>query len=308
MKRTKDEDKPKNPIVLRICRALFLLFLTSVLSGLGYWTYRFAVLGPYFAARNIELTGTHRADPTELIALIGINVGDNLLLTGSDVIRRRAEAHPWVRSAKVRKVHPGNLYIEIEERSPVAALHGPSWDRLHGLDGDGIILPELSLEDLSLGDGPDRRPLPIVTGAVRLGMLPGDPLPEPCKSRVVLLLKLIGESERLKNGIVEINHQDGLGIIASCNERAKRIRFGDAPIEDQINILEQAWTFLENRKIETEYIDLRNPAQGVVIRPVGTTMQEWLRIAREENNRKEDVSVASKKQEEHQNQGNSERG
>jgi cell division protein FtsQ len=307
--RTKREEGPK-PVSLvgHVLRGLLGTVLIVGIAGAAYGIYEFAIVGPYFSIKKIEITGTHHVSPDRLQAFMGVQTGDNLLLVRADSIRKRALAYPWVRIATIRKSYPGDLFVEIEERTPVAALHGPFWDSLHGLDIEGVILPELSIEDLR--PDPERKDvlLPIITGVVEPRMLPGDRLAEPCRTWVIGFLSEIAESEVMKGRFTEIRRRPTGGYVASTRGGAETVLFGDAEIEEQVSALEQTWAFLERNKIKAEYVDLRNPAQGVVLRPIGTGAEEWLRIAREAAQKADKASLAYEEGKERVAQRNGERG
>ncbi len=308
MKSKKKEGHKSVSLIGRVLRGVLCIVFLAGLGGGGYGLYRFAFVGLYFRIQKIEIAGTDRVDPDRLRAFMGVRTGDNLLLVSSDSIRLRAEAHPWVRVARIRKSYPSDLFVEIEERTPVAALQGPCWDTLHGLDAEGVILPELSLEDLR--PDPEHKDviLPIITGVVEPRMLPGDPLAEPCRSWLIGFLARIGDSKELKGHFSEIRRRPARGYVAYTKGCTETVFFGESDIGEQMSALEQTWAFLESRKINAEYVDLRNPAQGVVIRPIGTNAGEWIRIAKEALQREEKASFAYREAQESQSQNNGERG
>ncbi len=65
----------------------------------------------------------------------------NLLFLDIDRVRRALEAHPWIKSVRVRKRFPSTLRIEIAERIPAALLGGPG---LVLIDRDGVELAPAS--------------------------------------------------------------------------------------------------------------------------------------------------------------------
>jgi cell division septal protein FtsQ len=308
MKRQNEEGPKPVSLVVHVFRGVLWTALIAGIAGAAYGLYEFAIVGPYFSIRKIEITGTHHVNPDRLRAFMGVRTGDNLLLVRSEAIRGRALAHPWIRIAKIRKSYPSDLFVEIEERTPVAALYGPCWASLHGLDIEGAILPELSIEDLRPDPEQKGVLLPIITGVVEPRMLPGDRLSEPCRSWVVGFLSRIADSKDLKGQITEIRRRPTRGYVASSRGRVERVLFGEAEIGEQVSALEQTWAFLERDKINAEYIDLRNPAQGVVLRPIGTDAEKWLRIAREAIRNGEQASFAHEEERENEQQRNGERG
>jgi cell division septal protein FtsQ len=72
----------------------------------------------------------------------------NLLLLDIDGLRDRIEVHRWVKEARLRKVFPSTLRIEIKERTPAAVLRVGQANLL--IDEEGVILERLNAREESL--------------------------------------------------------------------------------------------------------------------------------------------------------------
>ena len=77
---------------------------------------------PYFNLQQVEVTGNHRLSKAEVIETAEIESGTNLLTVDLAAIGARLRRHPWVRRASVYRRFPGQLILEIDERSPRAIL------------------------------------------------------------------------------------------------------------------------------------------------------------------------------------------
>jgi cell division protein FtsQ len=129
--------------------------LAGVVWG-GQRAVRHVIASPRFALREVRIAGTTRATEDELLALAGLRPGDRLLAVNTDAVAARVAAHPWVASARVRRVLPSALAIDVTERHAVAsALLGA----LYLLDATGHPFKRASLEE---ADG-----LPVITGIAR---------------------------------------------------------------------------------------------------------------------------------------------
>lgn len=106
----------------------------------------------------VEGTGAERAD--EIRALLNVRTGDNLLFADIGLARVRAESHPWVSSAAVKRELPDTLRVVVEERSPKMIL---ALDRLYYLDATG--------EPFKLIAPGDVYDLPVLTGLDREDLL-----------------------------------------------------------------------------------------------------------------------------------------
>jgi cell division protein FtsQ len=148
-------------------RGAAVLFLgTVVVSGLirgGYLDYEGSpwVLLPGkaaglagMAAEDITITGLAHHDPEALLAAIGVSPGGSLI--GFDAVQARSilENLDWVERAKVQRVFPNQLAIEVKEREPFAV-----WQRgrsYYVIDKSGAAMSGLKAAELVR--------LPLVTG------------------------------------------------------------------------------------------------------------------------------------------------
>jgi len=71
--------------------------------------------------RTLEISGELRhLDRAEIAGAIGEAARGGFFTVDVDAVRGRAEALPWVRSARVRRIWPDRLRVEVEEQQPVA--------------------------------------------------------------------------------------------------------------------------------------------------------------------------------------------
>lgn len=148
-------------------RASAVLCLGAVvLSGLvqgGYFDYEGSqwrllpgkaagVVG--MAAEDITITGLEHHEPEMLLAAIGVQPGGSLI--GFDAVKARhiLENLDWIESAKVQRLFPNQLDVEVKEREPFAI-----WQRgqaYYVIDRTGAAMSGLSAARLVQ--------LPLVTG------------------------------------------------------------------------------------------------------------------------------------------------
>lgn len=84
--------------------------------------YLFFLHMPYFNLQQVDVTGTRRLSRAEVVEASEVEAGINLLTVDLQSIASRLKRHPWIRSAVVYRRFPGQLIIEIEERTPRAIL------------------------------------------------------------------------------------------------------------------------------------------------------------------------------------------
>jgi cell division protein FtsQ len=90
----------------------------------------------YFNLQKVEVTGNHRLSRDEIIEASEIHDRVNLLTVDLNAIADKLRRHPWIRSASVYRRFPGQMIIEVDERSPRGILAA---GKLYYLDDQGEI-------------------------------------------------------------------------------------------------------------------------------------------------------------------------
>jgi cell division protein FtsQ len=132
-----------------------------------------------FAVRDVYVVGRAEADRDDLIAAVGLSVGDPILAEAPEDIRERVEALGWVKSAEVRRVFPGTLIVTVEERQAVAI-----WQ-----NGDAFVLIDPDGIEIGARDVHRHRHLKVVVG-------PDAP------RHAMSLLSLLAEEPELEDRVV----------------------------------------------------------------------------------------------------------
>jgi cell division protein FtsQ len=144
-----------------------LLTLTVILLGsitvgalyhYGEHSWRFRVE----SSDDIEITGSHNVTHSQIMEVMGGDIGRNIFFIPLAQRKAQLEQIPWVESASIMRFVPSRLKIEIYERTPVAfARIGP---RIWLVDAGGTLmeLPSTAKKKFSF--------------PVLLGMNAGEPL------------------------------------------------------------------------------------------------------------------------------------
>jgi cell division protein FtsQ len=144
-----------------------LLTLTVVLLGsitvgavyhYGEHSWRFRVE----SSDDIEITGVHSVTHSQIMEVMGGDIGRNIFFIPLAQRKAQLEQIPWVESASIMRFVPNRLKIDIHERTPVAfARIGP---RIWLVDAGGMLmeLPSTAKKKFSF---------PVI-----LGMNNGEPL------------------------------------------------------------------------------------------------------------------------------------
>src|ERR1700679_1301312 len=134
----------------------FAGFTAAALYRYGEHSWRFRV----DSSDNIEVTGMQNVTKSQIMEVMGADIGRNIFFIPLAQQKAQLEQIPWVESASVMRFVPNRLKVEIHERTPVAfARVGP---RMNLIDVGGTLM-ELS-------------PKHKYSFAVILGMNPGEPL------------------------------------------------------------------------------------------------------------------------------------
>ena len=106
------------------------------------------------AAEDISITGLEHHEPEALLAAIGVQPGGSLLGFDAGHARRILEGLDWIERAKVQRLFPNQLAVEVKEREPFAI-----WQRgesYYVIDRTGAAMSGLAAAKLVR--------LPLVTG------------------------------------------------------------------------------------------------------------------------------------------------
>ncbi|MGH2733607.1 MAG: cell division protein FtsQ/DivIB [Actinomycetota bacterium] len=121
---------------MRAIRKLLVAALMAGVIGLAgaLWS------SPWVMLRTIEVSGNHHALTAEVVAASGLAPGARLSAVPPLRVQHRVEAVPWVRTARVERVLPSKVRINVMERVPAAMVTAAGVTYL--ADREGIILEE----------------------------------------------------------------------------------------------------------------------------------------------------------------------
>lgn len=108
---------------------------------------------------RIEVAGAVHAPADQVIALTKAVPDSVALFTLSPaLLADRAQRHPWVETARVRRLPTGTLRIAVDERVPVVLVLDGAGRASHFLDADGYAMPAAAAT-------PALYDVPVLTGA-----------------------------------------------------------------------------------------------------------------------------------------------
>jgi len=102
-----------------------------------------------FRITTVAINGSRQLTQDEVLAIGGVNGRSSLLFLDAATVRDKLKANPWIAEATVLKLYPGQLQIDIVERSAFALWQHDG--RLAVIADDGAVLePYLSRRFISL--------------------------------------------------------------------------------------------------------------------------------------------------------------
>jgi len=102
-----------------------------------------------FRITAVAINGRRQLTQDEVLAIGGVNGRSSLLFLDAAIVRDKLKTNPWIGEATVQKFYPGQLQIDIVERSAFALWQQDG--RLSVIADDGAVLePYLSRSFISL--------------------------------------------------------------------------------------------------------------------------------------------------------------
>ena len=225
-----------------------LLYLSVLI--LAAWLLYYSITSPYFAVREIVVSGNKLLDADEARNATGA-LGQNLLRLRSQEIQQAVDQISVVQSARAVLAFPGRLDIDVTERTPLV-----QWQAREGsflVDREGVVLgqqaPPSPVAVVRAWDGP-------AVGA-------GGHVDPSILAAVETLGLALPQRAGIRPSWFDYSQSTGLAVPA---EGGPRIIFGDAEdLDEKIAALAAIRQHLEATKARAETIDLRFKGRPVYV-------------------------------------------
>lgn len=181
--------------------ALLILLATTVFSA-GKIVVRDAFVdNNRFRLQHFSVITDGDLSVSEIIAATGLKEGMNMLHIPLVEVREKLRALPQVRNAKVSRGYPGLLFLEVEQRRPVAWLECPEQRLEARVPGYGCLLDEFGVVLPSSLVTTGQQRLPVIQ-VQKLGRLvPGQPVESAPEMLAALSLLAAHESSALSHSL-----------------------------------------------------------------------------------------------------------
>ena len=218
-----------------------VLALAFVLTGWGYGAVRGGHDGDILAgsarvvgltADDVHISGQRQTSVEDVVIALGLARYNSLV--GFDVAeaRERLLALPWISAAKVRKLYPGKVVVDIEERSAFAIWQNS--DHLMLVEETGAPIVRLDIAGL-IDNKFGRLPHLVGTGAAEKAAesLPVASRHEALANRVQAYVRVSGRrwSLQFANGVKVHLPETGLSI---AFERLAELQKGQQVLDRDI--------------------------------------------------------------------------
>ena len=255
--RRKKQNKTLNlrKILHRSLRVSVALFSGALILVGGFVAGQLLIASDLFRIDQVNVQGGERLSHRQIVALSDIQTGMNTFSLDLELIGRKIEGNPWVREARVQRIFPRQVAIQIRERKPVAIIN---LGYLYYLDDQGEVFKVL--------DAADQLDFPIITGfdyqqiEQRDRRYAGD-----LKAIVELLADLRQRGKFTLSQISEIHRETGGSFALFTVNGAVKVKLGRDNFTEKLDRLERIYAQLQPRLPILDYIDL-NVNEKVIVR------------------------------------------
>ena len=233
------------------------------LAILGFWLTTKALFSKndnFLIERVVVKSGgwwrKHRAVVPKVL---GVVVGEtNLFSFSLPELRKKLEKQPSIESARISRIIPDTLVVDINERIPQAFLHWRGNSKV--VDSNGVVMETSSC--ISVGDD-----LPIVTGFLskKKDLIPGNTLPQimPALRLIDNAVKIVPE---MRFSRISLNNPDYFQADIRIDTTGKHYKLfiSRKKVEIKLRAFEKLLPSIPRSHPNATTIDLRYKEQIVV--------------------------------------------
>ena len=241
-------------ILKKAVRVAFQLLLLALFFFIGYRVYARLLEDPLFRVREVEVEGSRKVPRETILSLIELEGMPNLFTLRLREVAKRLELNPWIEQVKVRKVFPNKIWIQIEERKPIAILQ---LEELYYIDTKGVIFSPV-------GDR-DKYNYPFLTGLTRQA-LEKDPVEaKHLIMKALEFLRIVNKEKVFSpEEISEIHMEKVFGIQYFTKTEGVEVRMGWEHFGEKLRRLSIIWSDLRKRGLSVVSIDCSDLKRMVV--------------------------------------------
>ena len=216
----------------------------AILVAAGFWTAAAAVRAPELAVSRILVEGNERLVEGEILEVLGLHPGSNILSLDLETLKQKLLLSAWVKDVELARMLPATLTLKLVERVPLGIA---VVDRLYLIDADGVFLDEM-------GPGYGDLALPVVSGLAdeRGELLPGR------RELAGRVLSALAADERLESAVSEIDVSGGVDSIrVLLRHPPLAIIGGEADLASRLREIVPLTEEIQNRFSSVDAVDVR---------------------------------------------------
>jgi cell division protein FtsQ len=207
--------------------------------GLGaYYVASYLKTSPALAVRTIEVRGAERTQVVELLEASGLKEGMNVFS------QKRLVNLPWVKKAKVTRIVPDRIVLEVVEHQPVAVINL-----------EGLYYVNRSGEVFKRVQPGEREDLPVLTGVSRTSFRDQ---PQRAREHIRESLRLIKTLQELpcvkKRRVAEVHSDELMGPSVVLDPGALTVRLGNQDLLSRLSTLCQLMDAIGDRRLKARSI------------------------------------------------------
>ena len=206
---------------------------------------------PYFDIRRVAVTGNQYLAEEVILAATPVSAGENIFGINVAAATEELNKVPMVKEARISRVLPATLLINVTERRPLGIL--PT--------GGGFV--EVDEEAMCLQRSGSGVPgLPVITGISVEMVAPGEYIRN---SLLIEVLKVVGElPQEITERLSEVNI-DADGQVKAYTLDQIVCYFGATDdIKEKGEVLAQVLSEIDERGFKVEYVNVTSPDKPVL--------------------------------------------
>ncbi|MEA1967706.1 MAG: FtsQ-type POTRA domain-containing protein [Thermodesulfobacteriota bacterium] len=226
---------------------ILTIVVVSLVTLLFIFVHDMATQAPYFKVKKISIKGVDHLDRADILKQAKVSLKDNILLLNLFKIKKRLQAHGWIKDASVARIIPDELIIRVEEEKPLAVARLGLFEINIAdilMNTNGIPFKEYDAEK-----DKQVRSLPVITG-LTLAEKDGVYFFEEKLLNLVLNILSLAQKEKIEH--IKVDADTGVKIemtwpdnrFDDINEESLKLKLGFNRYESKLKKVEQVFDYV----------------------------------------------------------------
>jgi cell division protein FtsQ len=243
-------------------RALRWTLPAAAVCALVVWTGTLVLHSDLLRIRRLALSGNTYLSAAEVESILDGIHAENLLQADLAAYRHRLMDSPWVADARLSRILPSTVTIQITERVPMAIARLA--EQLFLVDVNGVIIDEY-------GPRYHQFDLPVVDGLVVSAKAGGSSVPADRVQLAAAFIAALGTRADLRHRVSQVDVTNPRDAAVMFDDDPAWLHLGDSRFIERLQNYIDLRARLRERFQEIDYVDLRFDERvylhGPAIRP-----------------------------------------